>query len=116
MTGWRERAACVGMPPEIWFPDPGERQRLRDAVTICEQCPVITDCQAFADRLKPGFGVWAGKPRRVKENRYTSPAQHRPCGAPGDAGAARHRRRHEPVCPQCQQAATIYHAGRRTTP
>lgn len=109
-TDWRTRAACLHADPEVFFPAPKDRHTLRTAVALCEQCPVITDCRAFADKIKPGYGIWAGKPRITKENSYTSPAKNKVCGSPGDAGAQRHRRRHEPVCTPCAQAAILYRA------
>ena len=59
-TDWLEHALCREHDPELWFPLPGERHIARQAVAICKQCPVITDCaEATIDR---GYnnGIYAG--------------------------------------------------------
>lgn len=66
MTGWRDRAACLGHDPDIWFPDRGDSAALDRAVSICRGCPVVVECGRFADehRRVNGYGlqgVWGGR-------------------------------------------------------
>lgn len=55
MADWRERAACAGMPSELFFDDiwpedeegnplPLVQVALDRARTVCQSCPVRTDC------------------------------------------------------------------------
>ncbi len=60
MTGdWRERAACVGHDPELWFPGPGGDSGGR-AKRVCAICPVAAECLRFALRGPEHYGIWAG--------------------------------------------------------
>lgn len=61
---WRERAACRGMNPELFFPTHGETTE--NAKRVCASCQVRADCLAAGMMEK--FGVWGGeseKGRRV---------------------------------------------------
>lgn len=52
---WRNRAACLGAPPEAMFAlDQGS---IREARALCESCPVLMDCLATCwqtERSLPG--------------------------------------------------------------
>lgn len=58
---WMDRAACVGHDPELFFSL--ERDDIRKAVRICDDCPVIANCRKYAKRHRIGSGVWAGVER-----------------------------------------------------
>jgi WhiB family redox-sensing transcriptional regulator len=66
--GWKLAAACEGEDPETWFPKgEGERngsKRVKAATAyaqaICADCPVKTDCLAFAIALDLRYGIWGG--------------------------------------------------------
>lgn len=50
--------ACVGHHPDRWFPD-----KLRDehhAKTICNTCPVRTECLDYAIAEGIEYGIWGG--------------------------------------------------------
>lgn len=71
MSGWRDRAACVGCDPEIFFPSPNNMTAVRQAQAICGVCPVIEQCGRFADEHQridgyPLQGVWGGRLRTGK--------------------------------------------------
>ena len=61
---WRDKAACAqpGIDPEIFF----NAEKREDALRICDFCPSIDDCAAFAQRLDSdglpigAYGVWGG--------------------------------------------------------
>lgn len=68
-SGWRRRAACRGMDPNLFVPlsgrgeqDLGERgnETIRRAITVCTGCPVTTECLDFALRAGERYGVWGG--------------------------------------------------------
>lgn len=59
ITDWRNRAACNGSEPEMWFAYPAtdEYEMARE---ICEGCPVRLACGVFAYRTRQTAGIWAG--------------------------------------------------------
>jgi hypothetical protein len=54
---WMDRAACIGMPVAVFFPQPG--QPSDDARRTCERCVVAVDCARFA--VDQTVGVWGGR-------------------------------------------------------
>ncbi len=58
---WREKAACLGMGFEEFFPERGDSTKL--AKSICAKCPVGKQCESFADRSDSNYGMWNGKMR-----------------------------------------------------
>jgi WhiB family redox-sensing transcriptional regulator len=59
---WRDRGACLGEDPELFFPvgDLGPaRAQLAAAKQVCQRCPVRGQCRDWA--LSAGAdGVWGG--------------------------------------------------------
>ena len=55
---WMDLALCAQTDPEIFFPEKGESPR--DAKRVCAECPVRTECAAYAVANKERFGVWGG--------------------------------------------------------
>jgi WhiB family transcriptional regulator, redox-sensing transcriptional regulator len=65
VTGWRERAACRKMEPELFFPperqqDAATKKRIRIAKSACAICPVRMDCLIFSLRTGERHGIWGG--------------------------------------------------------
>lgn len=56
--GWQNRAACVGVDPELFFPD--RTHNTGNAKKVCRQCPVRNQCLGYALRHNEQFGVWGG--------------------------------------------------------
>lgn len=65
-TSWRDQALCFEVDPELFFPDrtghyrvtvDEERETL--AIAMCNRCPVIEPCLAFALEHREE-GVWGG--------------------------------------------------------
>lgn len=54
----RERAACRGMDPGIFFPERGSSAM--PAKTVCMVCPCRAACLAYALRHHEREGVWGG--------------------------------------------------------
>ena len=63
---WALRAACRGLPAELWFPHPGDFADKAQAVAVCRPCPVRAQCLEAAmraERTLPSqhrYGVWGG--------------------------------------------------------
>ncbi len=55
---WQEKAKCLGMDPEIFFP-PTEEEAWR-AKEVCRGCPVRRECLEFALKYGERYGVWGG--------------------------------------------------------
>lgn len=53
---WRDRAACTGLGPDLFFSDDLDVQdRVKQ---VCERCPVQPECLDFG--MTQEFGVWGG--------------------------------------------------------
>ncbi len=59
---WMLQAACRGHDPAIFFPERGES--IREAVAICNTCPVSTPCLDYSIDIGAKHGVWAGLAER----------------------------------------------------
>jgi WhiB family redox-sensing transcriptional regulator len=62
---WRDKAACLGMDPEDWFPvselESGSALTHVEIVkAICYRCPVIDSCLSWAMDTQQQFGIWGG--------------------------------------------------------
>lgn len=55
-------APCQSVDPEIFFPDPTDRDRIIEAKSLCKQCqPKNKDrCLSFAIANRVAYGVWGG--------------------------------------------------------
>ncbi len=65
--GWRERAACRGMDPDLFLLDKSESGDVPKAKAVCRSCPVREEC--LEEALAPVYvggnvvktvGVWGG--------------------------------------------------------
>jgi hypothetical protein len=72
---WQLDAACRDLPVDWFFPEQGPNawHDLRQAVAVCQECPVIADCLNYALSLKlepfPAFGE---AHRKIKEGQCSS--------------------------------------------
>jgi WhiB family redox-sensing transcriptional regulator len=60
---WRDRAACVGVDPELFFPtgDSGPAfVQLEEAKSYCRRCEVAEPCLRWAIDSGQDSGVWGG--------------------------------------------------------
>jgi WhiB family redox-sensing transcriptional regulator len=51
---WQDRAACVGVDPEVFFP-----LAVHDAAearAVCMACPVLPQCRDYVDAMEEGLG------------------------------------------------------------
>ena len=59
---WRDRAACKGADPGIFFPERGGS--LAEARSYCQRCPVAEECRTVG--LGEHYGVWGGLSERQR--------------------------------------------------
>ncbi len=101
-AGWRDRAACLGMDPELWFPAPSDELARQQALQVCARCPVIEDCRAEVTRRESGsprahvhgiYGGWTAAERqsmrRAKARRARLAAMSGSPAAPCSGGCGR---------------------------
>ena len=74
-ANWRNRAACRGIDPDIFFPVTDEDAE--PAKAVCNACPVREACLEFALAAREREGVWGGATERerrriVRQRRKTA--------------------------------------------
>ncbi|HUZ20087.1 MAG TPA: WhiB family transcriptional regulator [Acidimicrobiales bacterium] len=62
--GWQSRANCMGVDPELFFPERGSSTR--EAKEVCRGCVVREDCLEFAIANGEKFGIWGGMSERER--------------------------------------------------
>ncbi len=61
---WQSRANCMGVDPDLFFPERGASTK--EAKEVCRGCVVRTDCLEFALRNSEKFGIWGGMSERER--------------------------------------------------
>lgn len=61
---WQSRANCMGVDPELFFPERGSSTR--EAKEVCRGCVVQQDCLEFAIANGEKFGIWGGMSERER--------------------------------------------------
>ncbi|PZS22416.1 MAG: WhiB family transcriptional regulator [Acidimicrobiales bacterium] len=61
---WRQRAACRGLDPDIFYPVTDEEAD--EAKAICAECPVRQPCLEHALANREHDGVWGGATERER--------------------------------------------------
>lgn len=61
---WRQKAACRGVDPDIFYPVTDEEAE--DAKAICRSCPVQETCLDWALASPEKEGVWGGATERER--------------------------------------------------
>jgi len=61
---WQARANCLGVDPELFFPERGTSTR--EAKEVCRGCVVREDCLDFAIANGEKFGIWGGMSERER--------------------------------------------------
>lgn len=72
---WRNRSACRGVDPDIFFPVSDEEAV--QAKAICSECPVREACLEYALATRERDGVWGGatereRRRMIRQRRKTA--------------------------------------------
>lgn len=61
---WRQRAACRGVDPDVFYPISDEDAE--EAKSICRVCPVREACLEYALANRERDGVWGGATERER--------------------------------------------------
>lgn len=61
---WRQRGACNGLDPVVFFPDSDDGAE--EAKEICASCPVRISCLEHALSARERDGVWGGATERER--------------------------------------------------
>ena len=61
---WRQRAACRGVDPDIFYPASDEESD--EAKAVCGVCPVREACLEYALVNRERDGVWGGATERER--------------------------------------------------
>jgi WhiB family transcriptional regulator, redox-sensing transcriptional regulator len=61
---WQSRANCMGVDPDLFFPERGASTK--EAKEVCRGCVVKSECLEFALRNSEKFGIWGGMSERER--------------------------------------------------
>lgn len=61
---WHEYANCLGVDPDLFFPERGASTR--EAKEVCRGCVVRDQCLEFALANGEKFGIWGGMSERER--------------------------------------------------
>lgn len=68
---WQGQANCLGVDPDLFFPERGSSTR--EAKGVCGGCAVREDCLEYALANGEKFGIWGGlserERRRIRRQR-----------------------------------------------
>jgi len=62
--GWQARANCMGVDPDLFFPERGASTK--EAKEVCRGCVVQAECLEFALENGEKFGIWGGMSERER--------------------------------------------------
>ena len=71
--GWQDEANCLGVDPDLFFPERGASTR--EAKEVCRGCVVRLDCLEFALVNGEKFGIWGGLSERERRRLRRQRAQ-----------------------------------------
>ena len=61
---WQRKANCMGVDPDLFFPERGASTR--EAKEVCRGCVVREDCLEYALANGEKFGIWGGMSERER--------------------------------------------------
>lgn len=70
---WQDQANCLGVEPDLFFPERGEPTK--HAKAVCEGCVVKAECLEFALVNGEKHGIWGGKSERERRRLRRERAQ-----------------------------------------
>ena len=120
---WQDRANCLGVDPDLFFPERGASTR--EAKEVCRGCVVREDCLEYALANGEKFGIWGGMSERERRRvrRQRAQAARRPRhglnrqpsrSRPADAGLDRAVRAEVELRPALARAALQHRLGQQT--
>lgn len=104
---WQTRAVCAGQDTDLFFENSGNQQ----IKEFCDNCPVRTDCLAYAVNEHIEHGIWGGLTpgqRKGVKGKWGAPGQPIKHGTYN--GYRVHRYRGERACEACLVANNQYAA------
>jgi WhiB family transcriptional regulator, redox-sensing transcriptional regulator len=78
---WQDKANCLGVDPDLFFPERGASTR--EAKEVCRGCVVRMECLEYALVNGEKFGIWGGMSERERRRvrRQRAQAARRPVTA-----------------------------------
>jgi len=61
---WQDHANCLGVDPDLFFPERGASTR--EAKEVCRGCVVRAQCLEYALENSEKFGIWGGMSERER--------------------------------------------------
>src|SRR3954465_4274183 len=61
---WQDEANCLGVDPDLFFPERGASTR--EAKEVCRGCVVRMECLEYALVNGEKFGIWGGMSERER--------------------------------------------------
>lgn len=61
---WQDHANCLGIDPDLFFPERGEPTT--EAKAVCAGCRVRTECLEYALAIREPHGIWGGASARER--------------------------------------------------
>src|SRR5512138_99613 len=61
---WQDEANCLGVDPDLFFPERGASTR--EAKEVCRGCVVRAQCLEYALENSEKFGIWGGMSERER--------------------------------------------------
>ena len=61
---WQDQANCLGVDPDLFFPERGASTR--EAKEVCRGCVVRLECLEYALANGEKFGIWGGMSERER--------------------------------------------------
>lgn len=71
--GWHDQANCLGVDPDLFFPERGASTR--EAKEVCKGCVVRGECLEYALANGEKFGIWGGLSERERRRLRRQRAQ-----------------------------------------
>ena len=75
-ASWQDYANCLGVDPDLFFPERGASTR--EAKEVCRGCVVREDCLEYALANGEKFGIWGGMSERERRRIRRQRALARP--------------------------------------
>ena len=63
-TDWKDVSNCLGVDPDLFFPERGASTR--EAKEVCRGCVVRVECLEYALQNGEKFGIWGGMSERER--------------------------------------------------
>jgi WhiB family transcriptional regulator, redox-sensing transcriptional regulator len=86
VPAWQRQANCMGVDPDLFFPERGASTR--EAKEVCRGCVVREDCLEFALTNGEKFGIWGGMSERERRRIRRRRALERRGGEAASGGAS----------------------------